>query len=137
MGDFNSKIKQVLLLMIILSLVYMIIGELGIFIPGLLGAITLYILSRSNYFQLVYNRKWKKGSAAFLFIVFYLFLLGLPVYLAVTLISPKIELFLSNPGQVVSTVKSSVTIIQKRTGVNMFSQQSLSDLLNRAAALLP
>jgi len=91
------------------------------FIPGLLGAFTLYILSRSNYFQLVYNRKWKKGSAAILFIVFYLFLLGLPVYLAITLISPKIEQFLGNPGQIVSTVKSSVTVIQKRTGVNLFS----------------
>ena len=67
MDNFNSKIKQVLLLAIILFLLYMIIGELVIFIPGLLGAVTLYILSRSNYFQLVYNRKWKKGAAAILF----------------------------------------------------------------------
>jgi len=70
MGDFNSKIKQVLLLAIILFLLFMIIEELVIFIPGLLGAVTLYILSRSNYFQLVYNRKWKKGGAAILFIIF-------------------------------------------------------------------
>jgi len=137
MGDFNSKIKQVLLLAIILFLLFMIIEELVIFIPGLLGAVTLYILSRSNYFQLVYNRKWKKGGAAILFIIFYLFLLGLPVYLAVTLISPKIEQFLGNPGQIVSTIKASVTVIQKRTGFNLFSQQSLSDVLNRTAALLP
>src|SRR5437870_9366627 len=126
MGDFNSKIKQVLILAIILFLLFMIIEELVIFIPGLLGAVTLYILSRSNYFRLVYNRKWKKSGAAVLFIIFYLFLLGLPVYLAITLISPKIEQVLSNPGQIVTTIKSSVTVIQKRTGFNLVSQQSLS-----------
>jgi len=112
MGDFNSKIKQVLLLMIILSLVYMIIGELfDLYTGAALVAFTLYILSRSNYFQLVYNRKWKKDRPLF-YLCFLSFLLGLPVYLAITLISPKIEQFLGNPGQIVSTVKSSVTVIQ-------------------------
>ncbi|HKZ66501.1 MAG TPA: hypothetical protein VJ111_09115, partial [Chitinophagaceae bacterium] len=74
---------------LIILLVYLVIQELNIFLPGLLGALTLYILSRSNYFQLIYNRKWKKGWAGFLFIIYYLFLIGLPVFLAVTLISPK------------------------------------------------
>jgi predicted PurR-regulated permease PerM len=137
MGDFNNKIKQILLLMIILFLLFMIINELIIFIPGVLGAVTLYILSRSNYFQLVYNRKWKKGAAAILFIFFYLFLLGLPIYLAITLISPKIEQVFGNPAQIVATVKTSITVIQKKAGFNFISQQSLSDLLNKATAFLP
>jgi len=137
MSDFNHRIRQILLLLIILSLLFMIIEELVIFIPGLLGAVTLYILSRSNYFQLIYYRKWKKGMAAVVFIIFYLLLLGLPVYLAVTLISPKVEQFINNPTQVVDAVKSSVTAIQKKTGFNLFSQQSLSGLLNRGATMLP
>lgn len=124
-------------MLIILFLLFMIIEELVIFIPGLLGAVTLYILSRSNYFQLIYYRKWKKGVAAIVFIFFYLLLLGLPVYLAVTLISPKIEQFLSNPSQLVDAIKGSVTVIQKRTGFNLFSQQSLSGLLNKGTAFIP
>ncbi|MBS1577737.1 MAG: AI-2E family transporter, partial [Bacteroidetes bacterium] len=92
---------------------------------------------RASYFQLVYFRKWKKGAAAIMFIFFYLLLLGLPVYLAVTLISPKVEQFLGNPSQVADAIKSSVTVIQKRTGVNLFSQQSLSGLLNKGAAFIP
>ena len=137
MSDFNHRVRQVLLLLIILFLLFMIIEELVIFIPGLLGAVTLYILSRSNYFQLIYYRKWKKGMAAVVFIIFYLLLLGLPVYLAVTLISPKVEQFLNNPNQIVDAVKSSVTVIQKKTGINLFSQQSLSGMLNRGATLVP
>lgn len=137
MPDFNQRIRQVLLLLIILVMLFMIINELVIFIPGLLGAVTLYILSRSYYFQLVYNRKWKKGVAAIVFIIFYLLLLGLPVYLAITLISPKVEQFLSNPSQIVNSVKGAVTVIQDKTGFNLFSQQSLSGLLNRGTALIP
>src|SRR5258706_9370188 len=137
MSDFNHRVRQVLLLLIILFLLFMIIEELVIFIPGLLGAVTLYILSRSSYFRLIYNRKWKKGMAAVLFIIFYLLLLGLPVYLAITLISPKIEQFLSNPGQIVDAIKSSVTGLQKKTGFNIFSQQSLSGMLNKAVVLIP
>ncbi len=69
MSDFNQRVKQVLLLLLILFLVFLIVQELTGLIPGLLGAVTLYILSRSSYFQLVYNRKWKKGGAAALYLV--------------------------------------------------------------------
>lgn len=51
---FNNRIKQVLLLAILILLIWVVIRELYLFLPGLLGAITLYILSRGNYFQLVY-----------------------------------------------------------------------------------
>ena len=67
MSSFNSRILQVLLLGIIILLLILIIKELYVFLPGLLGAFTLYILSRENYFQLVYNKKWKRGWAAMLF----------------------------------------------------------------------
>jgi hypothetical protein len=86
---FNNRIKQVLLLAILILLIWISIQELFLFLPGVLGAVTLYILSRANYFQLVYKKKWKKGRAAGLYILYYLLLLGLPVFLAITLISPR------------------------------------------------
>jgi len=137
MPDFNERIKQILLLLIILLFLYLVIQELVLFIPGLLGAVTLYVLSRSNYFQLVYNRKWKKGHTAALYVVLYIFLLGLPIYLAISLISPKIEDFVNNPARTIDTVKGAVIAIQKKTGFNLFSQQTLSGMLNRIAGFIP
>ncbi|NOT51279.1 MAG: hypothetical protein HOP10_08385 [Chitinophagaceae bacterium] len=61
MFSFNDRIKQILLLVLIILLVVASFNQLKVFMPGLLGAVTLYILSRGSYFQLVYNRKWKKG----------------------------------------------------------------------------
>ena len=137
MADFNNRIKQVLLLTIIILLVYLVIKELYIFLPGLLGALTLYILSRANYFQLVYNRKWRKGWAAGLFIIYYLLLIGLPVFLAIVLISPKINSFLADPTAMIDSVKSSITTIQKKIGFQFFSEGSLSNSLSRVSAFIP
>src|SRR5258705_13939612 len=116
MPNLNDRIKQLLLLFILLLLIYLVIKELHLFLPGLLGALTLYILSRASYFQLVFNRKWKKGRAAGLYILYYLFLLGLPIFLAITLISPKINSFLTDPTAMINNVKASVVVMQQKTG---------------------
>lgn len=137
MPTFNDRIRQVLLLFIIILLAYLVIIELHVFLPGLLGALTLYILSRANYFQLIYNRKWKKGWAAGLFIIYYLFLLGLPIYLAITLISPKINAFLADPNSMVQAAKHSIDTIQKKIGFTVVSETTLTNSLSRLTAFIP
>src|SRR3989337_3344584 len=137
MPTFNNRIKQILLLSLIILLVYLVSQELNIFLPGLLGALTLYILSRSNYFQLIYNRKWKKGWAGFLFIIYYLFLIGLPVFLAVTLISPKINAFLEDPTAMVNSAKNSITTIQQKMGFKFLSEANLTNFLNKLTTFIP
>jgi predicted PurR-regulated permease PerM len=137
MPDFNNRVKQVLLLSIIILLVYLVVKELNIFLPGLLGALTLYILSRASYFQLIYNRKWKKGWAAGLFIIYYLFLIGLPVFLAIVLISPKINMFLENPTAMVEAAKHSITTVQENLGFKIVSEASLTNSLSKLSAFIP
>ncbi|MDP4264478.1 MAG: AI-2E family transporter [Bacteroidota bacterium] len=137
MPEFNNRIKQILLLSIIILLVFLVINELYIFLPGLLGALTLYILSRSNYFQLVYHRKWKKGWAAGLFILYYLLLIGLPVFLAIMLISPKIDAFLANPTSMINNAKESIVTIQQELGFKFFSDEALASSLSKLTAFIP
>jgi predicted PurR-regulated permease PerM len=102
-----------------------------------LGALTIYILSRASYFQLVYNRKWRRGWAAWIFIIYYLLLLGLPIFLAVTLMSPKINAFLNDPVSMINSAKESLDIIQKKTGLKVLSENSLSNILNKLSAFIP
>lgn len=137
MPTFNDRIKQILLLSIILLLVYLVIEELYLFLPGVLGALTLYILSRANYFQLVYHRKWKKGWSAGLFIIYYLLLIGLPVFLAITLISPKINEFLAHPEQTIESVKQSINTVQQRLGFTVVSEATLTNSLSKLSAFIP
>ena len=135
--SFNDRIKQILLLLLIIFLVFISVKELTVFLPGVLGAVTLYILSRANYFQLVYNKKWKKGRAAGLYLLYYLVLLGLPVYLAVTLVSPKLNSFFSDPTATIENLKGAVMNVQQKLNLRLFSEASLQNGLNKATAYLP
>jgi predicted PurR-regulated permease PerM len=134
---FNNRVKQVLLLFLLILLIGVVIRELAICLPGLLGAITLYILSRANYFQMVYRNKWKRGRAAGLFVIYYLLLLGLPVFLAVTLISPKVNAFLSDPSASFESIKQAVNEVQAKIGITIASEQTLENSLEKITALLP
>ncbi len=134
---FNNRVKQLLLLLLILLLIALSIKELSLFFPGVLGAITLYILSRASYFQLVYHRKWKKGRAAGLYIFYYLFLLGIPIYLAVSLITPKVNAFLSDPTANIESIKQAVNQVQQKIGITIVSEKSLSGSIEKIATFLP
>ena len=134
---FNNRIKQALLLAALILLIWVAIKELYFCMPGLLGAVTLYILTRANYFQLVYKKKWKKGRAAGLFLIYYLLLLGIPIYLAITLISPKKNAVMNDPGAMIDSIKQAVLQVQEKIGIELTSQQSLSDSLNKITAFLP
>lgn len=137
MPSFNNRIRQVLILGILLFLIFVIIKELFSFLPGILGAITFYILSRRQYFILIYKKNMKKARAAWLFILFYLVLIGIPFYLAITLISPKINAVLANPTEVMKTIQENATVIQEKLGINLVSQDALSKSLNAVANFLP
>jgi predicted PurR-regulated permease PerM len=134
---FNNRIKQILLLGLLILLILVSVKELFICLPGLLGAVTLYILSRANYFQLIYKKKWKKGSAAGLFILYYLILLGLPVFLATTLISPKINTFLNDPTAMIGSVKTAVLQVQEKIGFEFVTEKSLAGSLEKVTEILP
>lgn len=134
---FNNRIKQVLLLSLIILLIFLALKELISFLPGILGAITLYMLSRAGYFQLVYNKKWKKGRAAGLYMLYYLFLLGLPVFLAITLISPKINGVINDPTATIQSIKSAVQQVQEKAGVTFVSEKSLTESLNKLTSYIP
>ena len=137
MPTFNERIKQILMLVMILGLIFLVIKELVTFLPGLLGAITLYIVSRAKYFQFVYQKKWKKGWTAFGFIIFYLLIIGIPIAIAVTLVSPKISALLENPDAIVANAKTTIATIQGKIGFKIISENSISNGISKLTATIP
>ena len=91
MTQFNNRIRQVVLLLVIAFLAFLIIQELYVFLPGLMGALTFYILGRERYFRLTEKRGWNPGLTSLLIIVVFLLLIAAPLYYAVLLVTPKIS----------------------------------------------
>jgi predicted PurR-regulated permease PerM len=137
MDNFNERLRQIFLLVLLILLSYLCIVELTLFLPGLLGAVTLYILSRESYFRLVFMRKWKKGWTALMYIIYYLLILGIPIYLAVILISPKINSFLSDPAAVMTKINTAVMAIQDKIGFTLVSDESIKNFVAKITAYIP
>jgi predicted PurR-regulated permease PerM len=136
-SGFNDRLRQILILLLVLSIAILLISQLTIFIPGLLGGITLYILSRSLYFQLIFKRKWRKGWTALLFIFCYLIIIAFPVYVSVTLASPQITSIAENQEQIITGIQSVSAKVKEKTGFTLLSAESAKTIAQKVSAYIP
>lgn len=87
----NNKIRQVFVLGVIILLSGLILYNLSDFLPSLLGAITLYIITRNVNFRLVEGKGWKKWIAAMVIIILCLIVIILPTYFVIDVLVVKIS----------------------------------------------
>lgn len=135
--DFNKQLKQLMILLLLLIMIFISVKELHIFFPGILGAITLYIISRGSYFQLVYHRKWRKGWTAGLYLLIYFLLPVSLVYFSFTMIEKQIKPFLSDPSSILNSAKEAINNIQQKSGVVIISEETLADLQQKLSNSIP
>jgi predicted PurR-regulated permease PerM len=127
----------VLLLAIIILIFIIIFREMAIFLPGILGAVTLYILTNNIFKSLTVEKKWNKSLTALLIILVSLILISIPVYFSIQLISPKINRIISDPEFSMSTLRTFMEKIQARTGSALFTDENIRSFINNIANLLP
>ncbi|MEO8961660.1 MAG: AI-2E family transporter [Ginsengibacter sp.] len=137
MNSFNNHLRQIILLAIIILIGILILKSFFIFLPGVLGSVTLYILSRKSYFYLVEKKKWRKGWTALLYILGYTVLIGLPVYLAVVMLLPKLTALFNNPVQLIVAAKSLSQQIQSTVGIELINGDNLQTATKNLAGKLP
>ncbi len=88
----NNKIRQVILLVLILVFLYLITSNLSDFLPAFLGAITLYTIFRGYYCKLTEKRGWKPWIASFYLILLSVVVILVPLYYVVsTLVSKLVD----------------------------------------------
>ena len=135
--NFNTQIRQILLLLIIVLLSYLAASQLTGFITGFLGAITLYILSRRRYFQLTITRKWKKGWTALLFLLAFIIIIGLPIYFSIRMLSPKLNALLQNGDKIMAVFQTISKKIGDYTGAELLTEENLNKAGAAIASFLP
>lgn len=137
MAQFNNRIRQVVLLVIILFIGFLIVRELYDFLPGFLGAVTFYIIGRSLYFNLVEKRKWRKSITALLFMLAFLVVIGFPLYYAVRLVTPKINAAFGHSDELMAGIRALGDQVQVITGVEVLTQENLAKMQDSLANFIP
>jgi len=98
----NNSINQIMLITIIILICIVIFKNLYYYLPGFLGAITLYILFRKGYFILTKKRGWNKVLTSLLFILLSLVFIVLPIWAIVDYLVPQISSFANNTDKIVA-----------------------------------
>ncbi|MBS1782773.1 MAG: AI-2E family transporter [Bacteroidetes bacterium] len=93
----NSNLKQFALLAVIFLLMAVLGWQLIPYMPGILGAVTFYILMREQFFKLTLIHHWKKWATALLFILIALVVFVLPLVAIAQMLLPKLYVLVSDP----------------------------------------
>ena len=125
------------MLALIVLLGIMLITELYIFLPGLLGGVTLFILSRKLYYKLTVQKKWGKGLSALLFILVSIIIISIPVYFSIRLVSPKINSLINNQQEVIQGLEIFSTKIETYTGMKLFTASNAETLAKNISSYIP
>jgi predicted PurR-regulated permease PerM len=137
MTQFNNRIRQVVLLIIIAFLGFLIVKELYVFLPGLMGALTFYILGRDRFFRLTEKRGWKPGLTAMLFIMGFLLVIAAPIYYAIVLVTPRINNVFGHADEFMTGLKALSDQVKLVTGQELFTAKNLDTLQSNLAGYIP
>lgn len=134
---YNDRIRQVILLVVIIGLALLIFFQLYGFFPGFLGAVTLYILSRDAYLYLTVKRKWKKSLAALVFLLAFLVCVGLPIYISFQLLSERISQVFDHTSGIRQVMQSFSQKVHEWTGKEVFSQENIQQVQKTVTGFIP
>jgi predicted PurR-regulated permease PerM len=137
MTGFNNHLRQIVLLALIILIGILILRHFYIFLPGVLGAVTLYILSRKTFGKVIEKKKWNPGWTALLYIFGFTIIICLPVYIAGVLVIPKLVDLFNNPVQLMIAVKGFSQKIQEATGIELYNAAALKNTTQRLANNIP
>lgn len=129
------KIKQVFLLLLISALLGLIIFNLTLFIPSLLGALTLYIVCRNLNFYLQETKGWKSPYASFLIIFLCLIVLIIPIYLLGDMLIEKLgdsKVYLQKFNVFVDRIHD---FVDDKIGFDILSKENIDKLKAKAGEL--
>lgn len=132
-----NRLRQLLLIALILLIGIVLFVELYSFVPALLGATTLYILLRNTQFWLTEKKKWKHSGAALLLMLASLVVILFPVALLVQMLSGKVTYALQHSSDLVLSLKQIVAELELRYKVVILSDANINKLGSWLAALLP
>lgn len=134
---FNERLRQIVLLLIIFLLAFLLMRELYVFLPGFLGAITLYILLRESFFNLTIRKGWNKTLTSLFFIFTSMLLIALPIYFTIQMLTKKVMSIISDPVELIKGFRLIGQKIYDLSGIQLMTEENLATIQKKAATVIP
>ncbi|WP_339849021.1 AI-2E family transporter [uncultured Dokdonia sp.] len=121
-------LRQAFVIFLIILLGWLIFKEMATYLSGVLGAITLFVLMRKWQGYLVKKRKWNPGIAAGLLMTASFLVILLPIAGLVLMLTSKISKAVENSGKVIDIVKTQLSSLETRFGMDLASSIDTSSI---------
>lgn len=131
----DYKINKYFFLAIIILFAVFLFASLVQFFSAFLGALMLYVLSKSFATWLL-KKGWSKSMTAILIIIISFFVILLPIAGLVSLLYNKISAVLSNPNLITNSIKQVNEVVQKRYHYELLSNDTIHSIQQYASSLL-
>lgn len=110
--------------------------SLAEFFTAFLGAIIFYVLCKPALLWVIEKKKWNKTFAAIVAILVSFFIVLLPVSLLVILLFNKVSHVVTNPGDIITTLKHFDEVIYEQTNIHVISTNSIAQIQSVASGAL-
>ena len=138
---FEKINVQKALLFIALLLILIILIELNYFVSGLLGAITLYVLTRKFYLKLIEIKKYNKNLSISLIIFLIIITFAIPLWIILEILVPKINELISNREVIVEKFNAVRILLENNEFLQRFdfsvTHSQVLQLVNKVASYIP
>ena len=131
----DIKIRQISLILLIVGLLFLIVYNLKMFIPSLLGAITLYIITRNYNFYLQEKKNWKPWLSSMVIMLATVLILILPIYFLTDLLIEKLGNADSYMAKFNIFLEKIHSFIYEKTGFDILSKDNLSKVKDTAGKI--
>jgi len=133
----NNIIRQILILVIIFLLTTVLFVQLQRYLPGLLGAYTLYVILRKPMFTLESKYLWNKHLAAALLMLTSFVVILLPIIILVNMMSSKIAFAVNHSSEVIASIQRYIEQYEKKVGFDVFNADTSSRISSWISQTLP
>lgn len=133
----NARLKQISFLLIIILWGVLLFSELFALFPGILGAVTLYILCRRWMLHLVERRKWRKSLAAATLMFLSFIIILLPFGLLINLLTAKVRFAINHSSELVQGFETVNNRLKAATGFNLLTPERLTRVQEGLTNFLP
>ena len=135
----QNRVRQIGFLILIALLGVLLFNQLREFVPALLGAITLYVVTRKWNRRLTLRKKnpWKKGRAATLIMIVSLVVILIPLGVLVNMLSTKVSYAIEHSSELIAALKKVITNLENRFNIEIASDENMNKLGGMIANSLP
>jgi predicted PurR-regulated permease PerM len=129
-------ITKILAAAVLLLLALIILYSLSEFIDAVLGAVMFYVLCRPLMLFLIEKKNWSRTTASWVILLLVLIYVIVPLIIISNVFFPRILALLDDQSAVTSMLTNVENIVQKKTGVDIFDESTISKLRNALVELL-